>query len=94
MVVDAAGGIYGGAPNVAARVQALAEPGEVVVTARVQRQVARSVLDTLLSLDDHVRLAWQGLFSWTSGNGCGALASNGMKRYSAKTRYAPPIQFE
>ena len=40
MVVDAAGEIFGDAPNVAARVQALAEPGSVVVTARVQRQVA------------------------------------------------------
>jgi class 3 adenylate cyclase len=39
-VVDAAGEIYGDAPNIAARVQALAEPGTVVVTARVQRQVA------------------------------------------------------
>jgi predicted ATPase len=40
VVVDAAGEIYGDAPNVAARVQALAEPGTVVVTAPVQRQVA------------------------------------------------------
>jgi hypothetical protein len=40
VVIDAAGEIYGDAPNVAARVQALAEPGTVVVTARVQRQVA------------------------------------------------------
>ncbi len=40
VVVDAAGEIYGDAPNVAARVQALAEPGSVVVTARVQRQIA------------------------------------------------------
>jgi predicted ATPase len=40
VVVDAAGEIYGDTPNVAARVQALAEPGAVVVTARVQRQVA------------------------------------------------------
>ncbi|WP_439369632.1 AAA family ATPase [Bradyrhizobium sp. DASA03120] len=40
VVVDAAGEIYGDAPNVAARVQALAEPGTVVVTARVQRQIA------------------------------------------------------
>ena len=39
-MVDAAGEIYGDAPNTAARVQALAEPGAVVVTARVQRQVA------------------------------------------------------
>ena len=39
VVVDAAGEIYGDAPNIAARVQALAEPGTVVVTARVQRQV-------------------------------------------------------
>ena len=40
VVVDAAGEIYGDAPNIAARVQAVAEPGTVVVTARVQRQVA------------------------------------------------------
>ena len=39
-MIDAAGEIYGDAPNVAARVQALAEPGTVVVTARVQRQIA------------------------------------------------------
>jgi class 3 adenylate cyclase len=40
VVVDAAGEIYGDAPNTAARVQALAEPGMVVVTAQVQRQIA------------------------------------------------------
>jgi predicted ATPase len=40
VVVDAAGEIFGDAPNIAARVQALAEPGAVVVTARVQHQVA------------------------------------------------------
>jgi class 3 adenylate cyclase len=40
VVVDAAGEIFGDAPNIAARVQALAEPGAVVVTARVQRQIA------------------------------------------------------
>ena len=39
-VVDAAGEIYGDVANVAARVQSLAEPGAVLVTARVQRQVA------------------------------------------------------
>jgi class 3 adenylate cyclase len=39
-VVDAAGEIYGDAPNTAARVQALAEPGTVVVTAQAQRQIA------------------------------------------------------
>ena len=39
-MVDAAGEIYGDAPNTAARVQALAEPGAVMVTARVQHQVA------------------------------------------------------
>ena len=38
-VVDAAGEIYGDVANVAARVQALAEPSAVLVTARVQRQV-------------------------------------------------------
>jgi hypothetical protein len=41
VVVDATGEIFGDVPNVAARAQALAEPGAVVVTARVQRQVAR-----------------------------------------------------
>jgi class 3 adenylate cyclase/predicted ATPase len=40
VVVDAAGEIYGDAPNTAARVQALADPGTVVVTAPVQRQIA------------------------------------------------------
>ena len=40
VVVDGAGEIYGDAPNTAARVQALAEPGTVVITAQVQRQIA------------------------------------------------------
>ena len=40
VVVDATGAVFGEAPNVAARVQSLAEPGSVIVTAGVQRQVA------------------------------------------------------
>ena len=40
VVVDATGEIFGDVPNVAARAQALAEPDSVVVTARVQRQMA------------------------------------------------------
>jgi class 3 adenylate cyclase/predicted ATPase len=40
VVVDSAGEIFGDAPNIAARVQALAEPGAVLVTAQVQRQIA------------------------------------------------------
>jgi class 3 adenylate cyclase len=40
VVVDATGEVFGEAPNVAARVQSLAEPGAIVVTAAVQRQVA------------------------------------------------------
>jgi hypothetical protein len=40
VVVAAAGEIFGDVLNIAARAQALAEPGSVVVTARVQRQVA------------------------------------------------------
>jgi predicted ATPase len=40
VVVDATGEIFGEVPNIAARAQALAEAGTVVVTARVQRQVA------------------------------------------------------
>ena len=39
VVVDATGEVFGEVPNVAARVQALAEPGAVLVTAAVQRQV-------------------------------------------------------
>ena len=40
VVVDAAGEVFGDAPNIAARVQAAAEPGSVLVTGSVQRQVA------------------------------------------------------
>jgi class 3 adenylate cyclase/predicted ATPase len=40
VVVDAAGEVFGEAPNIAARVQAVAEPGSVIITASVQRQTA------------------------------------------------------
>ena len=40
VVVEASGEVFGDAPNVAARVQAAAEPGSVLVTVSVQRQVA------------------------------------------------------
>ena len=40
LVIDAAGEIFGDLPNVLAQTQTLAEPGTVVVTAQVQRQVA------------------------------------------------------
>jgi hypothetical protein len=40
VVVDTTGEVFGEVPNIAARAQALAEPAAVVVTARVQRQVA------------------------------------------------------
>ena len=40
VVVDASGEIFGEVPNIAARVQALAERGAVIVTTRVQRQIA------------------------------------------------------
>src|SRR3984957_10144281 len=40
VVVDATGAVFGEAPNIAARVQALAEPGSVIVTVGVQRQIA------------------------------------------------------
>jgi class 3 adenylate cyclase/predicted ATPase len=39
VVVDAAGEIYGDTPNIAARVQALAEPGAVLITAHLLQQV-------------------------------------------------------
>ena len=40
VVIDATGEVFGEAPNVAARVQAAAEPGTVLVTASVQRHIA------------------------------------------------------
>jgi class 3 adenylate cyclase len=40
VVVEATGEVFGDAPNVAARVQAAAKPGSVLVTMNVQRQVA------------------------------------------------------
>jgi class 3 adenylate cyclase/predicted ATPase len=40
VVVEATGEVFGDAPNVAARVQAAAEPDSVLVTMNVQRQVA------------------------------------------------------
>jgi class 3 adenylate cyclase len=40
VVVDATGEVFGEAPNVAARIQAAAEPGSVLITGSVQRQVA------------------------------------------------------
>jgi class 3 adenylate cyclase/predicted ATPase len=40
VVVEATGEVFGEAPNTAARVQGLAEPGAVLVTANVQRQTA------------------------------------------------------
>jgi class 3 adenylate cyclase/DNA-binding winged helix-turn-helix (wHTH) protein/tetratricopeptide (TPR) repeat protein len=40
VIVEPTGEVFGEAPNIAARVQAFAEPGAVVVTANVHRQVA------------------------------------------------------
>jgi class 3 adenylate cyclase len=40
VVVDSAGEVFGDAPNIAARVQSAAEPGTMLVTAAVRRQVA------------------------------------------------------
>jgi class 3 adenylate cyclase len=40
VVLGAAAEIYGDAPNAAARVQVLAEPGAILLTATVQRQIA------------------------------------------------------
>jgi class 3 adenylate cyclase/tetratricopeptide (TPR) repeat protein len=40
VVVDSTGEVFGELPNVAARVQSAAEPGQLLVTARVQHQIA------------------------------------------------------
>ncbi len=40
VVVDASGEVYGDAPNVAARVQSAASPGEIWITRAVHRQIA------------------------------------------------------
>ncbi|MDE3175032.1 MAG: AAA family ATPase [Pseudomonadota bacterium] len=40
VVVDSTGEVFGDPPNVAARVQTAAEPGQLLVTAAVQRQIA------------------------------------------------------
>ena len=40
VIVDSAGDVFGDAPNVAARVQSVAQPGTLLVTATVRRQVA------------------------------------------------------
>ena len=40
VVVEASGEVFGDAPNIAARVQAEAEPGSVLITLNVQRHVA------------------------------------------------------
>jgi class 3 adenylate cyclase/predicted ATPase len=40
VVVEVMGEVFGDAPNIATRAQALAEPGTVLITARVERQVA------------------------------------------------------
>ena len=40
VVVEDSGEVFGDAPNVAARVQGVAEPGSVLITMNVQRQVA------------------------------------------------------
>jgi len=55
-VVDAAGEIYGDVANIAARVQALAEPGAVLITSRVQRQTAG-----LFVAEDHGKHTLKGV---------------------------------
>jgi class 3 adenylate cyclase len=40
VVVDATGEVFGDAPNIAARVQSAADPGSILITATVQRQIA------------------------------------------------------
>jgi class 3 adenylate cyclase len=67
VVVDATGEIFGDAPNVAARVQALAERGTVLVTASLQRQVAG-----LFVAEDREAYALKGVRNAGDRQGAGA----------------------
>ena len=57
VVIDATGEIFGDVPNVATRAQTLADPDTVVVTARVQRQVAGLTIVVLTLLASGPALA-------------------------------------
>jgi class 3 adenylate cyclase len=91
VVVEATGEVFGDAPNVAARVQAAAEPGSVLITLNAQRQVAGFFVaeergaQQLKGVSEPVQL-FRMASPWTSEVGCGPLASNNMRRYSARTR--------
>jgi hypothetical protein len=56
VLVEVMGEVFGDAPNIAARVQALAEPGTVLITATVQRQTAG-----LFVAEDHGTRALKGI---------------------------------
>ena len=78
VVVDATGEVFGEAPNVAARVQAAAEPGSVLITANVQRQVAG-----LFVVEEQGRARTQGRVSALS-----ALSHRSRERRRPKGRRA------
>ena len=86
-----AGEIFGDLPNIAARAQALAEPGAVVVTARVQLQVAGLFVaeergsHELKGMPEPVTL-----FRIVRASGAGAVRGNAISRRSlAATKRSP-----
>ena len=70
VVVEATGEVFGDAPNVAARVEAAAEPGSVLVTLNVQRQVAG-----LFVAEEQARANSRACPPWSSFSGSSARAA-------------------
>ena len=70
--MEASGEVFGDAPNVAARVQAAAEPGSVLITLNVQRQVAG-----LFVAEEHGARELKGVSSRSRSFGSFARAAGG-----------------
>ena len=80
VVVEASGEVFGDAPNVAARVQAAAEPGSVLVTLNVQRQVAG-----LFVAESKARANSRACLSLSSSSGIVLRQRGGGRRGGART---------
>ena len=70
VVVDATGAVFGDAPNVAARVQSLAEPGAVIVTAASGRRAEDNpvrAIDVFVDELDLRGVGFEGVVAETTG---------------------------